>query len=395
MRVGILTHCFGSSNYGGNLQAYALCRVIASIGYHAEQIQYDRREDEPFWKIHRAVTVKKRIGKLYHAFFRKPVSFVNNWPVRADLKKRTDAIRRFNLQEIPHSDAIYTQRDISKCVEKYHAFITGSDQVWHPDAVCNAYLLDFVQGDRYSKFSYAASIATDQLTDPQLERYRSSLADYQAISVRENNAVEMVQAITDLPVVQVLDPTLLLSAAQWDEIATDKRLDEKYLFCYFLGDSKEQRKLAQDYAQKHQLKIVTLPYLLGAYRKCDQDFGDEQLFDVSPGDFISLIKHADCVFTDSFHAAVFSLLYQREFYIFERQAAQSMGSRLRSLTELFGIQDHFCDTPRKASNQYIESLQKIDYSGTFHRFEALKEESLAFLKTNLVLAEKKLSKHEN
>ena len=40
MRIGIITHYYKSSNYGGNLQAYALCEIINKLGFEAEQISY-------------------------------------------------------------------------------------------------------------------------------------------------------------------------------------------------------------------------------------------------------------------------------------------------------------------------------------------------------------------
>ena len=391
MRVGIITHYYNSSNYGGNLQAYALCRVVDSLGYEVYQIQYDRSEDKPFWRDKRNIRyipkcLLKKIYFMLRAMYR---NICTDREITDGLIKRAVAIHRFNQGMVPHSPGVYTRKDIASAVEEYDIFITGSDQVWHPMAVCEAYLLDFVDGKKFPKLSYAASIAVDVLTAVQMNRYQDSLKDYQAISVREGNAVEMVKSMTDISVEQVLDPTLLLDVEQWNELAVAEKIQERYLYCHFLGDEEQPRIMAKEYAREKGLKIVTIPYLSGSYRKCDADFGDIRLFEVGPPEFISLIKHCDCVFTDSFHATVFSLLYHKEFFAFDRSTVQSMGSRIHNLTELFDVQDRFCASQQRLSMEYIRSVDKINYGKAFPKFEEMRRKSLDYLCENLKIAQGK------
>ena len=141
--------------------------------------------------------------------------------------------------------------------------------------------------------------------------------------------------------------------------------------------------MAKEFAEKNNLKIVTLPHLLGRYRECDSDFGDYKLYDVTPQRLISIIKNAKYVFTDSFHATVFSLIFEKEHFVFQRDGKNSMSSRLYTLTALFNTQEHFCDTDEKATLSYIEGLDKIDYSREQNAFLKQRELSLLFLKNNL------------
>lgn len=394
MRIGIITHYYKSQNYGGNLQAYALCKVIESLGFEAQQISFHRKKcSSLFGKNHGfGYSILKKLYRKFSSCIERTAADIRHNDLNTNFRMRAEAILGFNLNSIPHSEIIFTEENIRDSVQQYDVFITGSDQVWHPTAVCEAYLLDFVDGTSNSKFSYAASISVHVLMAQQLSRYKQSLADYQAVSVREKRAVELLQPVTGLDVQQTLDPTLLLEIEEWDQIASERIPKDNYIFCYFLGDDIDHRRITEKFAETHQLKIVTLPYLIGKFRKCDEYFGDEQLYDVSPADFISLIKYADYIFTDSFHASVFSLLYQKEFFIFERSSQQSMSSRLYSLTELFDIQNHFCDMQEKLSLQYINSLNRIDYNRCFAEFERMKEMSFAFLKNNLEIAENKLNK---
>ena len=94
----------------------------------------------------------------------------------------------------------------------------------------------------------------------------------------------------------------------------------------------------------------------GQKRKCDEKFGDVKLYDVSPGEFVSLIKYSDCVFTDSFHACVFSNIYEKNFFVFPRSGADKMSNRITSLISLFHNQERFCDSSEKQSMEYINSI---------------------------------------
>lgn len=366
MKIGIVTHYYKSENYGGNLQAYALCKVLNDMGHEAEQISLDKKKDKGLYLKF------KELGKKILLSLKRNRKLV---------KARSLAFRGFNQEIIPHSIA-YSEKSIRECVQNYDAFITGSDQVWNPRDVCDAYLLRFAPSDKI-KLSYAASIARNQLSQEIQERYKRALLDYKAISVRENEAVPLIAPLTDKDVRVVLDPTLLLTKEDWLSMAEPSGIKEDYLFCYFLGNNERSRKLAEEYAKKNNLKIVTLPHLIGKRRKCDDNFGDYKLYDVSPQRLIGLINEAKCVFTDSFHATVFSIICQKEYFVFHRSALKTMSSRIYTLTSLFGTKERFCDCESKESIGYIESLDKIDYSCERESYIKLREESIGFLKGNL------------
>lgn len=367
MKVGIITHYYKSKNYGGNLQAYALCEFIKKeFKCDVEQISFDKKGDNKIKYF-----ILKMMGYVKHY---KTLLFVNK------ICKRHSMILKFN-KKIKHSIP-YSNSTIYKTNTKYDIFITGSDQVWNPIAVCPAYLLDFVNEDKI-KLSYAASLAVNELSSKTKEMYKKSLNTYNAISVRENNSIELLKDITDKNIKCVLDPTLLLSRDEWDEVCEEYTIPDKYVFCYFLGDDMSHRKIAYQYCHKRNFKIVTFPHIHGIYRACDDSFGDYALYDVSPSHFLSLIKNAEAVITDSFHACVFSIIYKKEFFVFERRTKKSMGSRIYTLTELFDMKERYLDTEDKMSLNYIEKLNPIDYDKDFKEFEKVKMKSIEFLKANL------------
>ncbi len=379
-KIGIITHYYNSHNYGGLLQAYALCRILDEYGYDAEQISYDTSVSISLQKkasSKGANTVKSKIRGLLSSFYHRQM----DRKILSGILKRNAIIAEF-AETIPHSKITYTDATISECNDIYDVFITGSDQVWNLMWYYPAYFLDFVKPNK-PKISYAASISQKKLTDDEILIIKSHLTDYTAVSVREENAVDLLTKCTSLPVEWTLDPTLLLSDKQWDVVSAERIIKDKYLFCYFLGDSTIARNLAKEYAKKHNLVLATIPYLSNHYRKCDKKFGDIQLYNVNPQMFISLIKYAEIIFTDSFHATVFSNIYKQQYYVFERSNFASMNSRIESLIRLFESSDRFCNSEDRQKLSYLESLSSIDYSIERPLFEQMKRKSLDFLLNNI------------
>lgn len=370
-KVGIITHYYKSMNYGALLQAYALQKVISQMDYEVEQICYDM-----------TVAEKKR-GELHTVkqILRKGYNNLKHYRQFSGWKKRCRAFRSFE-QSIPHSGQVYDRHAIEKANDIYDAFVTGSDQVWNTDWYHPAFFLDFVVGNK-KKIAYAASLGHSEMNGGMRQIFMDSMKDYTAISVRESDAIAMVGECTPISVVKVLDPTLLLTKEQWDEICTDRIVKDDYIFCFLLGDGVQERKLAEEFARKKNLKLVTLPHFPRRYRSVDQNFGDVYLYDVSPETFLSLIKYAQVVLTDSFHAAVFSSTYEKEYFAFERTGAKNMGSRLKSLTQMFECEERFLCTPEMMTTEYIKNVEPISYNRSKRKIEKEREDSLNFLKRAL------------
>ena len=387
MKIGIITQYYESYNYGGNLQSYALVKTLNNLSFNAEQISYnyfvpaeflsfkEKIKKYPFYKVVKKVI--KRIINIPKDIYMKSMnkSFVNN------INIRRQSFVEFNKSIIMHSATIYDRYLVKESVRSYDVFITGSDQVWNFAWYNPSFFLDFVSSDK-KKISYAASISMNSLTVEQKDIFRKHLKDFDAVSVREKSDVELIKDLSPVPVVNTLDPTLLLSREDWDEVCSDRVVDEKYLFSYFLGNNKKERKFAKEFAKRKGLKVVTLPHMCG-YQSADKNFGDYQLWDVGPEKFLSLIKHAEYVFTDSFHAVVFSNIYHKQYYVFNRSSKGEMSSRIYNITELFDEQDRYCDTKEKETINYIENLAPINYDREFTKFEEMKEISIDFLKNSL------------
>ena len=132
------------------------------------------------------------------------------------------------------SFGIHTQIYFGECADEYDAFVTGSDQVWNLKFYDAAYFLDFVPHEK-PKYSYAASFSMNELTEEQKIVVKNHLSDFSGISVREENAIQLLEKNTNIEPVFVVDPTLLLNKEDWDEVCDECVVDEKYVFAYFLG----------------------------------------------------------------------------------------------------------------------------------------------------------------
>lgn len=379
-RIGILTHYYGSNNYGGILQAYALCRKLNLMGYSAEQICYPLHEPMSLQELSKRLNRNMSLEKILTIVPRKILYITNNYKNSNILLDRYKSFSEFREKSIPHSKELYLDSTIANCVDDYDIFITGSDQVWNPIWFRKGFFLDFVPKKK-KKIAYAASIGQSTLTNEQRTLMKHKLADFYAISVREKSSVKLLSEITGCKIEWVLDPTMLLPMPEWDAVCSEQLVAGPYILCYFLGNGLLGRKMAEQFAMQHKLSVVNIP-MLGKYNKLD-GFGDIKLCNASPNDFISLIKYADCIFTDSFHACVFSILYRKQFYAFNRDDGRSMISRIESILEIIHGEKRLIEDSNLCGIAQINDIAPIDYTGNREKLMLMRQKSESFLIDNL------------
>ena len=192
----------------------------------------------------------------------------------------------------------------------------------------------------------------------------------------------MVQELTGKTCPVVVDPTLLLTAEQWvNLLKIDQPLIEgDYVLGYFIGATETHRKKAKEYAQAHGLKLIILPNI-DEIVPADTKYADETLYDVGPDGFVNLIKNAEAVFTDSFHGTVFSLIFQRNVYCFERfkkTSKNSTNSRIYSLLAKTHLEQRLV----RDMDEDIPT-GSIDYAGVLKDIEQLRTTSAHILEEAL------------
>lgn len=383
-KIGIITHYHDSINYGGNFQAYALCEFLNQNDFQPEQLSFPFKivslVEYPKLSLWKKMK-KKGLKAVFNRIIRRLEAKKKQKIEQEIINQKSKAFYNFNQKIIPHSQTVYGNETIQNAANNYDVFITGSDQVWNLNWYNPAYFLSFAGSDKI-KLSYAASMAMDSITEAQKELITEHLKDFKAVSVRERNAVDLLQGTFSGEIQHVLDPTLLLSKSDWDAVKEEYPIDGKYIFCYFLGNNAKERKLAKDFAKKHNLKLMAIANGYDDIKYFKNSLDCKVLFDISPQQFLFLVEHAEYVFTDSFHAVVFSFIYQKQYYVFNRSANGEMSSRITSILELFKAEPRFC-TGDKEQLSYLEALPDIDYTQKLEVFEDMKERSKKFLLDNL------------
>lgn len=364
-KIGIISLYHNSRNYGGLLQAYALTQVLSKMGFDAEQIDYDN-SNKSFWTI-----IKDAVKKMVRHSEKSELQ--NDQLASIDISARNKCLDSFRMDEIKHSKA-YNNLSIKETVKLYDIFICGSDQIWNY-YFNNVYFLSFVP-DNKMKISYAASMEGGIKKQKVHDWIIKQINRINYVSVREKELIDVLSA-TKNEVKYVLDPTLLLSEEEWGRKCAPIKTTERYILSYFLGNNVAQRKVTEQFAKKHGLKIYTIPFLNPTNTSADKNFGDKQLIEVGPYELLSYIKNAEYIFTDSFHVTLFSNLFKKEFFVFSREGKPNMSIRITSLLRIFSTEERFINGAVDDIIEHLCSLNEIAYD--FSEYYQLRDESLKFL----------------
>lgn len=374
--VGLLTLDSRIYNYGGFLQEMALQDAIKNLGYECEIIDYDVSQEYNTFSLKRGIE-NFTFEKLKSKFFKEkksPLSCYAETSI-AERKKTFDMYRanvitlskKMSYAEIHDTNLPYTQ------------LVCGSDQIWNPDYNIPAFFLNFGRND-CKKIIYAASIGKDHFSSHENKTYANFLKYPNCISVREESAQNIVSKLTDKKVELVLDPTLLHQQSYWVEKANDSSLKySKYIFCYFLNLTDEKVNAANDFAKKNGFEIIAIPYLHNEAEEYSEKLKGILVSAVGPADFLNLIRNAEVVLTDSFHAAVFSIVFQKDFWCFGRNVgAYSMNTRLHTLLGYVGMQERMI-APKDLKNKICNEHVNIN----LHKLKDKQKESISFLQNAL------------
>lgn len=345
-RIALIT-LVDFDNYGNRLQNYALEKVLADMGNTVTSI-VPYKPDFVKW------TIKK--------FIKADSDTLRNKYLKS---RRLKEFLEFDNQYV-NTCAINSNNFDSIQMENYDCFVSGSDQVWNPDWADYTYEKTFLRFCRKEKrIAYAASFGVDSIPKKWIDKYKTGLSEFQYLSVRENKAVEIVEELIGKTCERVLDPTMLLDKDEWNRIAIvpPQCMNKNYILTYFLGGRSDAvNKDILEYARKYDCHVINL-----------LDLNDPNYF-VGPDKFVGLISKAKLVLTDSFHATVFSIIYERPFVVYNRKGIGSkMGSRLSSLLDM-------CDLSGRKRELVDETdLFSCDFENAKKKIEQEKIHSIAFL----------------
>lgn len=351
------------SNYGSVLQSYALQKAICSLGYECEIIDYIR-EDEQYKNIADTLVKKSSwnknpVSRLIYKAIQAPEHIRMG---RAFEKYRNDLIRTTELRYSSLAELKNNPPDAD-------IYCTGSDQVWGAignNEIDGAYFLEFAPKGK-KKIAYAASFGKTDINAGNLNRIKEWLDDYDYITVRESSAVKMINRLGINGVSQVLDPTLLLNKSQWSELIKKEILGE-YILLYQLHSNPEMDSYAKKFAKKANMKLLRLTPLFHRVFKSGKAV---YLPDIS--DFLSYVKNAKYIITDSFHATAFAINFNTPFIDILPGETKTRNQSILELTGLTGqiLYDY---------NDYSFINKNVDFTYANEIIARQREESIKLLK---------------
>ncbi|MBD1997010.1 polysaccharide pyruvyl transferase family protein [Leptolyngbya sp. FACHB-541] len=352
MKVGILTY-HHTTNYGATLQAYALQKAVKSRGHSGELIDY------------RPVAAVR--------FYRKDI-----YPIRASkhwlrcVAKSWKMARFLRSQTQLSRDKAYTRDNIRAKFQHYDAVIAGSDEVWKIKSVRGydpSYFLDFIYKPNTLKISYAPSFGNLDALGAEREEICRLIHDFDSLSVRDTNSLQLLKNECNKQATRVLDPTFLTN---YEDILLKPRLKKDYLLIYYETRlKKEQESFIKEVARIKKLTIVSIGYY--------NQVADINLVGVSPQEWLGYFANASYVITNFFHGTVFSIIFRKPFTVFSNKY------KVRKVLDLLnhlGLGDRII-LAEAESELVPDNYLEIDYSPIIPKLDLEIQKSQDFLSTAL------------
>lgn len=378
-KVGLCVR-YDCNNYGSMLQILATQKAIEKMGWKYEIIRYDKKT---------LLFLAKNISRLFNPYFMrgKIIAYQKNKSIKANPEiQRCNSLRLNRFRDYrkkyigPYSGVFKGEKSLTKGALTYDAVMVGSDQLWTPAGLKSRFYNLLFVPDSIKKISFATSFGISMIPKNQVKLTRAYLNRIEYLSVRETSGADIINQLTGRDAKVAVDPTLLFDGEEWNSIFPYKQpCEEPYIFAYFLGTSAEHRRLVKEFAEEKDLKVITCPHL-DEYVESDNEFGDEQRFDVDPIDFLNLIRGAEYICTDSFHGSVFSILNHKKFVTFSRYTdtiRKSKNGRIVSLFKQLGISARHVTSYDCGISKIIET--EIDYDSVDSVLTGLRKDTFKFL----------------
>lgn len=348
-----------AENYGAMLQAYALKEALKKLGTAPQFINYENEKILSDYKLIRTKSFKSFLSSL--------------WYLSRNLKRKRN-FKRFSDKYLDTNTKGYSSvQEIEQDIEQNDVFVAGSDQIWNPEltgGLSDVYTLNFKTNFNVRKTIYGASLGNEGLLKKYSSDFKEKLETLDYISVREQSIIEPLKNISKKDIEKVVDPTLLLTKEEWNNLIESNETinlpHEKYILVYTLFESDEVTKIANYISHITDLKIVH-------FRKYNT-YENEllSLYTYGPADFVNAFKNAAYVITNSFHGTVFSLIFERNFYsVLPSQRA----GRITDLLNNMGINTRIIQ-----DESQVNINNNIDYTEVKEKINCLRVKSIDFLK---------------
>lgn len=345
IKAGIIT-IVDLTNYGNRLQNYAVSEVLKRMGIETETIHVMECTKTEKWKF----LIKKGLKNL---------PLITELLMKVKKNNSAKELRYLNFDRFSRKNIkmryVYSSdlNEIAEACLDFQYFIIGSDQIWNPKyGYAKEFdFATFAKPER--KICFSPSFGIDEIPDKDVETVKKGLDGLKYISVREKSGAEIVKKMVGKEADVLIDPTMMLDAKDWEAVARKPEnvdTQKKYILSYFLGKRTKEQEI--------KIKSIEEENNMQEYLLLDQS--KIELYATGPSEFIDLIKNAELVCTDSFHACVFSILFKKPFIVFNRDGSGAgISSRLDTLLETFKL------TSRKEENILGENIFNCDFTESY------------------------------
>ncbi len=353
MKVGILTF-HRAHNYGAVLQAYALRKKIKEMGHDVSFVDFEMSE----------------MRKVY-LWYKGYRSIINRHPIKSLVtlpgkKKRYNKFCRFISKYLNCDNHGIDNLDLF-----FDIIVIGSDQVLNSKITKGIENPYWGVLPSFSKkiISYAASTEKLSFTENQKKIIPKLLSRFSAISVREDFVKEMLLPYTKKDISVNLDPTFLINKEDWSRIIKYPQISDDYVFYYYVRKNEAVLNMAKKFASEKGLKLVVLSAL-------NYNYSTLGALSSGPEEFLGWIRKAKYVISSSFHATVFSIIFNIPFVSVSLK--DGYDGRVYSLLNSLGLLNRIVSL-----NSTIED-SCIDWGKINFLLKEMPESSIAYLSKNLI-----------
>lgn len=354
MRIGIITFWWSKDNYGQILQLFALQSYLRKRGHDPFLIRY-----APWKDMRRLFSLSNVWHTLFHPskIFRFIIEGLTAYRIRKSNAKHDRQFASFLKQTISFTDRIYSAAELCTYPPLADMYITGSDQVWGGRLPHPIYFLQF--GDpKVKRVSFSASFGDALIFFHPFysSKLKSYLNKFDLITVRESKAIEICKRADIQNVFLVPDPTLMIDLSCYDQLCFPQLVpSEPYCFVYMLENEKLTMVKMQDISDFVKEKKLKMIYVASQGR-----FDNYAKVYPTISQFLSYIKNANFVITNSFHGAVFSILYSNNFAIIPKRKGNR--ARIDTLLSCYGLEHHLVETQSQLEYVYDQTMNKLNIS---------------------------------
>ena len=354
------------TNYGSALQTYALQKTINGISpSKIKAIVIDYCPD-----VLRGVDTLNPLKIMWDQDEESQMNCrLSLEAIRINKKKFDD----FFNHQMTLSSYRYTSDNMDECISKESlaGFVIGSDTVFCLEEfkLDNGYFANY-KGMSGKSVSYAASFGDSKFEAETFNQLNNLLQNFKALGIREYQMIPYIKRHVDCPVARTIDPPLLLTESDYEEITAPRQYDEPYLLLYTRRYNKAMEEYAYKTAKEKGWKIVEI-----SLRATNAEKGSIMRYDAGVEEFLSLIKHSEMIVTNSFHGMIFSVIFKKQFSAFSRNECDT---KITELLELLGIKGRILVSGKETN------LPEIDYDRVDQKIRDARKESLDFLNKELL-----------